>query len=134
MTGPNVSISSQQFYSSRYGYKMCLRLFLQGRGRDCGHYLSLALMLMRGEYDNILSWPFPFQVKLSLINQLCQGSDDVTHTIIPDDGQGFHRPLEEIKLAYELSRFAPISILHKADFVRNDEMYIRCEVIQATSS
>ena len=126
-TVPNASISSVPFYSSHGGYKVCLRLFLQGHGLAYGNYLSLAVMLMKGEYDSILSWPFPFKTELSILDQSLQGRD-VRDEVVPDASEGFHRPLDEIKVVTLLDRFAPIGILQDASFVRDDAMYIRCHL------
>ncbi|XP_016354376.1 TNF receptor-associated factor 2-like isoform X1 [Sinocyclocheilus anshuiensis] len=49
---------SPAFYSSKYGYKMCLRLYLNGDGTGRGTHLSLFFVVMRGKYDALLKWPF----------------------------------------------------------------------------
>lgn len=46
------------FYSSKYGYKMCLRLYLNGDGTGRGTHLSLFFVVMRGKCDALLKWPF----------------------------------------------------------------------------
>lgn len=43
---------------------MCLRLYLAGDGAGKGSHLSLFLVLMRGDYDAILDWPFTRKVLL----------------------------------------------------------------------
>ena len=52
--GKYTSIFSLPFYSGRYGYKMCLRLYNMGDGIGKGTHLSLFFVVMRGEFDNIL--------------------------------------------------------------------------------
>ena len=46
------------FYTAKYGYKLCLRLYLNGDGTGKRTHLSLFIVIMRGEYDALLSWPF----------------------------------------------------------------------------
>jgi len=53
---------SSAFYSSKYGYKMCLRLYLNGDGTGRGTHLSLFFVVMRGKYDALLKWPFSQKV------------------------------------------------------------------------
>ena len=53
-----MSLYSQPFYTDRYGYKMCGRVYLNGDGMGKGKHLSLFFVLMRGEYDALLEWPF----------------------------------------------------------------------------
>lgn len=50
------------FYSSKYGYKMCLRLYLNGDGTGRGTHLSLFFVVMRGKCDALLKWPFSQKV------------------------------------------------------------------------
>lgn len=51
------------FYSSKYGYKMCLRLYLNGDGSGRSTHLSLFFVVMRGKYDALVKWPFSQKVR-----------------------------------------------------------------------
>lgn len=51
------------FYTSKYGYKMCLRIYLNGDGTGRGSHLSLFFVVMRGLSDALLKWPFNQKVK-----------------------------------------------------------------------
>ncbi|MCG8626678.1 MAG: hypothetical protein MJE68_32345, partial [Proteobacteria bacterium] len=66
--GKYTSIFSLPFYTGRYGYKMCLCLYIMGDGIGKGTHLSLFFVVMRGEFDNILQWPFTHKVTFKLIN------------------------------------------------------------------
>lgn len=46
------------FYTSKYGYKMCLRIYLNGDGTGRGTHLSLFFVVMKGPNDPLLRWPF----------------------------------------------------------------------------
>nr|XP_031533356.1 TNF receptor-associated factor 1 isoform X2 [Vicugna pacos] len=56
--GRTVSLFSPAFYTAKYGYKLCLRLYLNGDGTGKRTHLSLFIVIMRGEYDALLPWPF----------------------------------------------------------------------------
>ena len=45
--GRLVSLYSQPFYTSRYGYKMCARIYLNGDGAGRGSHLSLFFVVMQ---------------------------------------------------------------------------------------
>ena len=47
---------SPPFYY-REGYKMCLAVYANGVGNGAGTHVSVAILLLRGEYDEILKWP-----------------------------------------------------------------------------
>lgn len=44
--------------------KMCARVYLNGDGMGKGTHLSLFFVVMRGEYDALLPWPFKQKVPL----------------------------------------------------------------------
>ena len=45
-TGKTVSLYSAPFYTSRHGYKVCLRLYMNGDGAGKGTHLSFFITLM----------------------------------------------------------------------------------------
>ena len=71
-SGKTLSLYSQPFYTSRYGYKMCARIYLNGDGMGKGTHVSLFFVVMRGDYDALLPWPFRQKVSqsFSLVNLL----------------------------------------------------------------
>ena len=68
--GKVISLYSAPFYTSRHGYKMCLRLYMDGDWGGKGSHLSFFLTLMKGEYDALLPWPF----RQTVSPQLATGS------------------------------------------------------------
>ena len=66
-TGKMVSLYSSPFYTSRFGFKMCLKIYLDGDGMGKGSHSSLFLVIMKGDYDDIISWPFKQKVIFKLI-------------------------------------------------------------------
>ena len=66
--GRITSIYSPPFYTGRNGYKMCIRAYLNGDGSGEGTHLSIFLVLMKGEHDPLLQWPFEPKVSLILVD------------------------------------------------------------------
>ena len=58
------------FYSHAGGYKICLRVAPQGLGNGEGTHVSVHTYLMKGEYDDMLTWPFRGAVTVQLLNQI----------------------------------------------------------------
>ena len=59
-------IYSPSFYSGEGGYKLCLCVYPAG---DHNHgFLSLYFVVMKGQFDEILPWPFQRRVFLYLLN------------------------------------------------------------------
>ena len=67
--GRVTSIYSLPFYTGRNGYKMCIRADLNGNGSGYKTHLSIFFVLMKGEYDDLLQWPFDHKVNLILVDQ-----------------------------------------------------------------
>lgn len=67
--GRVLSIFSQPFYTSRCGYRLCARAYLNGDGSGKGTHVSLYFVVMRGEFDSLLPWPFKQKVTLMLLDQ-----------------------------------------------------------------
>ena len=54
------------FYSHLGGHKMCLKVYANGRGSGKGSHISVSVLLMRGEFDSSLKWPFCGDVTIQL--------------------------------------------------------------------
>ncbi len=65
----NKVFHSPPFYTSKKGYKMCLNV------RATNIRVAVFACLMKGEYDDTLTWPFTGTVTVELLNQL----DDANH-------------------------------------------------------
>ena len=62
----DVWYSPLAFYSHHGGYRMCLRVVANGFGTWKGTHVSVAVHLMRGEFDDLLKWPFHGEVTIQL--------------------------------------------------------------------
>ena len=58
---------SEPFYSHPGGYKMCLSVYAAGVGQGNGSHVSVFAHIMKGEYDDQLSWPYRGTVTVTLI-------------------------------------------------------------------
>ena len=125
----STEVVSLPFYSGRYGYKMCLRLYIMGDDIGKGTHLSLFFVVMCGEFDNILQWPFTHKVTFKLINQA--GGEDIIETFKPN----IVKPTcgSDINSAYGCPCFVSHSALEQGGFIDNDDaMFIKCIVDTST--
>ena len=130
-TGKYTSIFSLPFYSSRYGYKMCLRLYILGDGIGKGTHMSLFFVVMKGEFDNILQWPFTHKVTFKLFNQC--GSRDIMDIFQPDPlSSSFQKPKSDMNVASGCPRFVSINELMQG-FIVDDTIFIKVNVDTTTT-
>ena len=59
---------SPPFYTGPGGYKMCMGVDANGQASGAGTHVSVAVHLMRGEYDSRLVWPFRGDITIQLVN------------------------------------------------------------------
>ena len=124
VTGQQVSFYSPCFFTSRYGYKMCARIYLNGDGMGKGTHISIFFVIMRGEYDALLHWPFRQKVTFMLLDQ-----DNVEHVIDafrPDpNSSSFQRPRRETNIASGCPMFCSLAELNNHAYVRDDAMFLK---------
>lgn len=123
-TGQHVSTYSPCFYTSRQGYKMCARIYLNGDGIGKGTHFSIFFVVMRGEYDALLRWPFRQKVTFMLLDQ-----DNVEHVIDafrPDpNSSSFQRPKRDMNIASGCPTFCAMTQLNNHAYVKDDTMFIK---------
>ncbi len=126
--GITLSLYSTPFYTSRFGYKMCARVYLNGDGLGKNTHLSFFFVIMRGPYDGLLQWPFRQKVTLTLLNQA--GKKHVTDSFRPDPhSSSFQRPgAKEMNIASGCPMFIRIEHLLNGGFIKEDSIYLRVVV------
>lgn len=128
VAGKRLSLYSPPFFTSRTGYKMCARVYPNGDGMGKGSHLSLFFVLMKGEYDSLLPWPFQQRVTFTLVDQNHQRH--ISDTFHPDAASSsFQRPsVGDMNVASGCPLFAPLEALQARGYVKDDVMFIRVAV------
>ena len=125
--GRITSIYSPPFYTGRNGYKMCIRAYLNGDGSVEGTHISIFFVIMKGEYDPLLQWPFDNKVSLVLVDQ--DQKKHLVQTFKPNlQSSNFQRPKSDMNVASGCPEFAKLSILDDPSYVKDDVMYIKAIV------
>ena len=130
-SGKYTSIFSLPFYSSRYGYKMCLRLYILGDGIGKNTHMSLFFVVMKGEFDAILQWPFTHKVSFRLINQ--HHGRDIVDVFQPDPlSSSFQRPKTDMNVASGCPCFISLAELNQGGFIEDNTIFIKVKVDVST--
>ncbi|XP_012672097.2 TNF receptor-associated factor 1 [Clupea harengus] len=128
-SGQRSSLYSPAFYTSRYGFKVCLRLYLNGDGVGKGTHISLFFVIMRGEYDALLTWPFRHKVTFFLLDQ--NQRENVLDVFRPDlTSASFQRPVSDMNVASGCPRFCQLGKLSspKHAYCKGNTLFIKCLV------
>ncbi|OCT67064.1 TNF receptor-associated factor 1 [Xenopus laevis] len=127
VSGRATSLYSPAFYTAKYGYRVCLRIYLNGDGAGKGTHVSLFFAVMKGEYDALLPWPFKHKVTFVLVDH--NNRDSVFDAFRPDvTSASFQRPINDMNVASGCPLFCPIAKLNssKYAYIRENTLYIRC--------
>ncbi|XP_066568851.1 TNF receptor-associated factor 1 [Amia ocellicauda] len=131
--GRGNNLYSSAFYTGKYGYKVCMRLYLNGDGAGKGSHISLFFVVMKGEYDALLSWPFKHKVTFFLLDQ--NQREHVIDAFRPDlSSSSFQRPTKEMNVASGCPLFFPLNKLKspKHAYSKDDTLFIKCVVDTAS--
>ncbi|XP_061582145.1 TNF receptor-associated factor 5 isoform X2 [Cololabis saira] len=128
-------LTSTPFHTGRCGYKMAIKVYLNGDGDGRGTHLSLYVVLMPGDFDALLPWPFRQTVSLSVMDQ--SGSrNHQSLSFRPDPANKcFQQPAAEAEavsnVAVGFSCFISLDTLEtpgKAVFVKDDTLFVKVKV------
>ncbi|CAP38004.2 Protein CBR-TRF-1 [Caenorhabditis briggsae] len=131
-SGADTTIFSNPFMSHRFGYKMMACACLFGDGTSAGKSISLYVLLLKGEFDPTLEWPFNRTIKISLLDQNPRPEDRVNITYVIDprklkaNEKFLARPRGERNAAFGSQSFCSLAILQ--NYVKDDTIYVRIDV------
>lgn len=128
-------IDSNPFYTDRtesYGYKLKVRIYPYGNCLLSKQNLMVYIVVMKGEYDAILPWPFRRKVKFSLIVQEENPNErmNITILLIPENerkAKAFARPVKEENAEF-LCLALPLWTLHSRRCLVDDTLFLKVEV------
>lgn len=126
-------LSSVPFLTRRCGYKMAVKAYLNGDGDGRGTHLSLYVVLMPGEFDALLPWPFRQTVTLSVLDQSGAGKHQSLSFRPDPTSSSFQRPAANAisNVASGFSRFIPLNVLENPQnsvYVRDDTLFVKVKV------
>ena len=122
--GKSTSFYSPDFYSTQ-GYRLCLRFYPNGDGIGKGESASLFLVVMQGENDDRLQWPFQQMINFDVMGE--------GGRVLFDDGfrsnpnsSSFAKPVTIMNHACGIPRFFPLHSVAK--MLVKDHLFIRVRV------
>ena len=124
-------LCSPPFYTGQYGYKLRAEAFLNGLGLGKGTHLSLYVVIMKGEYDAILPWPFQQRVDFVLIdqdNEIGARQNKVWRLSCDRDSDYFKRPNKMKSLGFGCPKFVSLETLRTRHYIRDNTIFIRIDV------
>ena len=125
-------VLSRPYYVSHPGYKVCLQAYPNGYGSGESTHLSLFLKIMRGRYDNELTWPYPLMYTIVVLDQQ-PGGKKVSRSqdppiASPGAAPSFRRPTSDSNTAWGWHEFISHNELMTRMYTKDDCVRVRLEV------
>lgn len=131
--GDLTAMHSPPFYSSLYGYKLCIRVNLNGVDTALGSHLSVFIHFMQGDNDNLLDWPFMGRIILSVMDQnpAVEQRHHLSETLISKpDLAAFQRPSSARNhKGFGYMEFVSLSQVERGHYIDNDTLIIKAQVL-----
>ena len=117
---------SSPFY--RYGYKCKIGIYPNGFGSGENTHLTVYLVIMKGEYDATLTWPFDKKFTFTLIDQ--QENEHNRENIVESCTSNpklscFARPVEEENNGWGFHQFVSHEQLQKKHYIVDDTIFFQ---------
>ncbi|KAL1505856.1 hypothetical protein ABEB36_005318 [Hypothenemus hampei] len=120
---PRLMHYSPGFYTSSYGYKLCLRINLSPRDNN---YLAILFHVMKSEHDQALDWPFCGRLSITIVHPF-QSYKNIKETMMSrPELQAFNRPMHDLNpKGFGYTEFASIEELFDQEFIANNQLIIK---------
>ena len=126
--GKVVVLHSAPCYTKQYEYKYCTRLYLQGDGMGRSTHVSLFFVVMKSEYDQLLSWPMQKRITFELINHEDEAESVIESFISNPRSSSFQRPTNNMNVASGCPMFISIEKFLTGGFIVDNCAYIKTTV------
>jgi len=109
---------------------MCARIYLNGDGAGKGSHVSLFIVVMRGNYDALLTWPFPLRVTLAILDQDDVSRSHVESFLSDAASTSFRRPMADMNPASGFPNFMSLKHLEmrRNSFLKDNVMFVKVTV------
>ena len=126
--GKVVVLHSAPCYTKQYEYKYCTRLYLQGDGMGRSTHVSLFFVVMKSEYDQLLTWPMHKRITFELINLENEEESIIESFVSNPRSSSFQRPRNNMNVASGCPMFVSIETFLTGGFIVDKCAYIKTTV------
>jgi len=126
-----IALFSDTIYTGRYGYKLQAVAYPNGVASGKGTFLSLYIMIEKGEFDALLKWPFKQKVFFTLLDQNRNSSSTAckTEELLGDrNSTSFVRPQNDANPGWGFPKFITLDALKTGSYLKDDCIFIKIEV------
>ena len=123
--GKMVALHSAPCYTKQYEYKYCTRLYLHGDGMGRSTHISIFFVVMKSEYDQLLTWPMHKRITFELINHNNEADGIIESFVSNPRSSSFQRPTNNMNVASGCPMFITIERFLSGGYVVDNCAYIK---------
>lgn len=122
---PRIMHYSPGFYTSLYGYKLCVRINLSPKDQN---YIAILIHVMKSEHDQALDWPFCGRLTVTVVHPT-QSYKNIKETMMSrPELQAFNRPVHDLNpKGFGYTEFALLEELYEQDFIANNQLIVKVQ-------
>ncbi|KAK4886970.1 hypothetical protein RN001_003241 [Aquatica leii] len=114
---------SPGFYTSTYGYKLCIRFNLSPKDPT---YVAILIHMMKSEHDNSLEWPFTGRISVTIVHPLDSFQNMRETMMTRPELEAFKRPVQDLNpRGFGYTEFVLIEDLFAQGFIDNNNLVIK---------
>ena len=127
-------IYSDPFYTKTeidgFGYKLKVLIYPDGTGDGKNTHLSVFIIIMKGEYDAVLTWHFRKKVTFTLIDQQDKllKRENKTAKVTGENSPSFTRPTTEENIAVGFPCFISHEELKSQHYIVDDTLFLQVTI------
>ena len=118
------TFSSQPFFLEKCRYKVCFNIRFDLINDEPS--MSLYFMIIKGEFDSKLEWPFPHQIIFKVINKT--GGRDIIRSLGSQDSPTCAKPDTDKNIVYGCPNIASQAELMRGYITQDDSVFVECEI------
>ena len=127
-SGKTVALHSAPCYTKQYEYKYCSRLYLLGDGMGRSTYISMFVVVMKSEFDQLLTWPMRKRITFELINLQNEAESVIESFVSNPRSSSFQRPTNNMNVACGCPMFVTIERFLSGGFIKDNCVYIKTTI------
>ena len=121
-------LHSAPSYTKQYEYKYCISLYLNGDDVGKGTHISIFLVVMKSEYDELLSWPMQARVTFELINLENETASIIETFVSNPESCSFQKPIMDMNKPAGCPTFVSIEQFLNGGFIKDNCAFIKTTV------
>ncbi|XP_065189704.1 TNF receptor-associated factor 5-like [Sycon ciliatum] len=101
-----------------------------GDGLGLGTHISLKIVVMRGNFDAILHWPFKKKIQFTILDQAAAPKHISAGFIADKNSESVQRPTSEMNLASGYQRFISHELLfdERCRYLQDDTIFFKVQI------